>query len=125
MTEFFCDYLRMFEIAKNMNEKNFNRCIVIIVVMNFHKNFSITKIFPSRSPGIFANIFQCKIIPVYSICVCMWIGIHTNQRAVQGLETATHGKSCLSNQVMFQLPYTAELATSISWVVLQYCMNRF
>ena len=27
--------------------------------------FSITKIFPLKFPGIFANIFQRKIIPVY------------------------------------------------------------
>ena len=54
----------MSEIAKN-----FDGCIVIIVMMNFHKNFAIAKIFPSRFPGIFTNIFQCKIIPVYSKCL--------------------------------------------------------
>ena len=57
----------MLEIAKNLIAKKFNGYIVIIVVMNFHKNFSIANIFPSWFPGIFANIFQCKIIPVYSI----------------------------------------------------------
>ena len=34
--------------------------------MSLHQNCSITKIFPSRFPGIFATIFQLKIIPVYS-----------------------------------------------------------
>ena len=40
-TEFVCEYLRMFEIAKNMIGKSFNGYIVIIVVVNFCKNFSI------------------------------------------------------------------------------------
>ena len=62
----FCEYLRMFEIAKSTIAKNFNGYIVFIVVMNFRKNFSIAKIFSSRFLGIFANIFKCKIIPVYS-----------------------------------------------------------
>ena len=66
-TESFCKYLQMFKIAKNLIAKNFNGYIVFTVVMNFRKNFSIAKIFPSRSPGIFANIFKRKIIPVYSI----------------------------------------------------------
>ena len=47
--------------------KNFNGYIVFIVVMNFREHFSIAKIFPSRFPGIFANIFQHKIIPIYSM----------------------------------------------------------
>ena len=51
--EFICDgifreYLRTFEIAKNTMAKNFNGYIVIKVVMNFRKNFSIAKVFPSR-----------------------------------------------------------------------------
>ena len=57
----------MFKITKNTIAKNPKGYIVFIVVMNFHKNFSITKIFPSRFPGIFANIFKHKIIPVYCI----------------------------------------------------------
>ena len=57
----------MFKIAKNTIEKNFNGCTVSIVMINFRKNFSIAKNFLSRFPGIFANIFQHKIIPVYSI----------------------------------------------------------
>ena len=59
----------MVEIAKNMIAKNFNGYIVFIVGMNFRKHFSTAKIFPSRFPGIFANIFNTfkhKIIPVYS-----------------------------------------------------------
>ena len=56
----------MLEIVKNTIAKNFNGYIVLIVVMNFRKNFSIAKIFPSRFPGIFANILKRKIIPVYS-----------------------------------------------------------
>ena len=52
----------MFEIAKNMIAKNFNGYIIIIVVMNIDKDFSIAKFFSSRFRGIFANIFQCKII---------------------------------------------------------------
>ena len=44
----------------------FSGCMVIIVQMNFLKNFSIAKIFPSKFPGIFTNIFQRKIIPAYS-----------------------------------------------------------
>ena len=59
--EFFDDVLRMFEITKN-----FNGDIAIIVMMNFRNNLSIAKIFPSKFPGILANIFQRKIIPVYS-----------------------------------------------------------
>ena len=41
--EFICDgiFLRIFEIAKKMIAKNFNGYIVLIVVMNFRKNFSI------------------------------------------------------------------------------------
>ena len=56
----------MFEITKNTITEIFNGYIVIRIVINFH-NFWIAKIFPSRFPGIFANIFQRKIIPVYSI----------------------------------------------------------
>ena len=52
---------------KNTIAKNLNGYIVFIVVMDFRKNFSIAKIFPSKFPGIFANIFKRKIIPVYSI----------------------------------------------------------
>lgn len=36
-------------------------------MINFHKNFSIAKIFPSKFTGIFANIVQRKIMLVYSI----------------------------------------------------------
>ena len=64
--DFFLEDLRMFEIARNVIAKNFNRYAVIIVMMNFLRNFSISKTFPSRFPGIFANSFQRKIIPVYS-----------------------------------------------------------
>ena len=66
-TEFFCKYLRMFEITKNMIAKNFNGDIAFIVTMNFRKNFSIAKIFPSSFPGLFTNIVKRKRIPVYSI----------------------------------------------------------
>ena len=52
----------MFKIAKILSAKNFNGYIVIIVVMKI----SIAKIFPSKLSAIFANIFQRKIIPVYS-----------------------------------------------------------
>mgnify|MGYP001795051126 CR=1 len=58
----------MFEIEKNTIAKNFKGFIVIIVMKNFCKNFLISKIFPLRFPGIFANVFQCKIIPVYRTC---------------------------------------------------------
>ena len=34
-TEFFCEYLQIFEIAKSMIAKNFDAYIVIIVMMNF------------------------------------------------------------------------------------------
>ena len=51
----------MFKIAKNIIAKNVGGYIVIIVVINVGKNF------PSKFPGIFANIFQRKIIPVYSM----------------------------------------------------------
>ena len=54
----------MFEIARDMIVKNFNGYIVIIAVMNFHQKISIVKICPSNFPGIFANIFQHKIILV-------------------------------------------------------------
>ena len=67
VTKFFCEYLRVFEIAKNTIAKNFNGYIVFIVVTNFRKDFSIAKNFPSRFPDIFANIFKRKIIPVYNI----------------------------------------------------------
>mgnify|MGYP001792611374 FL=1 len=49
-----------------MIAKNFNDYVVIIVVMNFLKKFSIVKIFPSKFPTIFANLFQHKVIQVYS-----------------------------------------------------------
>ena len=65
-TELFCKYLRMFKMAKNTIAKNFNVYIVFIVVMNFRKNFSIAKFFPSRFPGIFTILFKRKTIPVYS-----------------------------------------------------------
>ena len=65
-TEFFCEYLQMFKIAKNTIATNFNVCIVFIAVMNFRKKFFNCKNFLSRFPGIFANIFKRKIIPVYS-----------------------------------------------------------
>ena len=53
--EFTCDgtFLRMFEIAKNFNDYT-----VIIVVMNFCKNVSSAKIFPSKFSAIFTSIFQ-------------------------------------------------------------------
>ena len=41
--------------------------IVIIVVMDFRKNFEIPITFSVEFPGIFANNFQCKKVPVYSI----------------------------------------------------------
>ena len=66
--EFICQVLQMFEIAKHKIEKNPNGYnIVIIVVINFHKDFSVVKIFPSKVPRICSNIFQRKIIAVYSI----------------------------------------------------------
>ena len=49
-----------------MIAKNFSGYMVIIVVMNFRRKISIAKIFPSKFPVICANIFQRKIIPVYS-----------------------------------------------------------
>ena len=57
----------MLESAKNMIAKTFDGYIVIIVMMNFRKYFSIMKIFPSRFPEIFVNSSQRKIILVYSI----------------------------------------------------------
>ena len=56
-TEFFGEDLRMLEITKSSIAKNFNGYIMFIVVVNFRKNLLIPKIFPSRFPGIFANIF--------------------------------------------------------------------
>ena len=56
--------VQMFDIAKV-----FSGYIVIIVVMNFRQRFSIANTFSSRFPGIFTNIFQCKIIPVYNTAV--------------------------------------------------------
>ena len=38
---FLCEFLLMFEIAKTTIAKNFNGYMEIIVVVNFHKNFSI------------------------------------------------------------------------------------
>ena len=43
-----------------MIAKHFDDYVKIIAVMNFRKNF------PFKFRGIFANIFQRKIIPVYS-----------------------------------------------------------
>ena len=57
-TKFFCEYSKS---ENNTIAKNFNDYIVFIVVMNFRKNFS------SRFPGISANTFKRKIVPVYSI----------------------------------------------------------
>ena len=59
-------FLQMFKIAKSTIAENFDRYIVVILIMNFHKKISTAKVFPSNFPGIFANIFQHKIIPVYS-----------------------------------------------------------
>ena len=55
------------------NRKKFQWLYMIIVVMNFRKNVSIAKVFPPSFPGIFANIFKCKIIPVYQCCH-QWAG---------------------------------------------------
>ena len=52
-------FLQRFANVRNL--KNYDRKKISIVVINFRTKFS------SRFPGIFANIFRCKIIPVYSI----------------------------------------------------------
>ena len=56
----------MFEIAKNTITKNFNGCIGIINMVNYHKSLLIATGFTARSPRVFANSFQLKLIPVYS-----------------------------------------------------------
>ena len=63
----FCEDLRMLKVARITKAKNFNGYRVIIVMTKFCKNCSIAKLFPSRFPGISTNIFQHKIIPVYSL----------------------------------------------------------
>ena len=60
----------MLEIAKKDDCKTI-QCY--IAVKTLRKNFSIAKIFPSKFLGIFANIFQRKIIPVYSSFSCLWV----------------------------------------------------
>ena len=55
------------KLQKIWSQKNFNAHIVIIVVVNFHENFSFANIFPLKFPGILATSFQHNIIPVYSI----------------------------------------------------------
>lgn len=64
--EFSCKIivLRMFRIAKN-NRKIFQWSYSDYSRDKFSPKFSIAKIFPSRFPGIFTNVFQRKIIPVY------------------------------------------------------------
>ena len=47
--------------------RNFNCYVVISVAIISHKKLNILKHFPSKFPGIFANLFQRKIIPVYSM----------------------------------------------------------
>ena len=68
--EFICDgiFCESSNMQKNTIANNFDSYIAFIVVVNFRKHFSITNIFPSRFPGIFANIFQHKIILIYSNC---------------------------------------------------------
>ena len=52
--------LQMFTIAKNTIAKDVNGYIVIIVVMNFYNNFSITQMFSMKFPGM----FPCNKVPV-------------------------------------------------------------
>lgn len=51
--------------CKNIIVKKLSGYIVIVVVMNFHQNVSIAKIFSVKFPGIFTNTFEHKQIPVY------------------------------------------------------------
>ena len=51
----------MFEIAKNTIVKDFDGYIVIIVAVNFRKNFSI------KVSWHFRKYFQRKLIPVYTV----------------------------------------------------------
>ena len=72
--EFICDRIPLQFFAnilnrKNMIAKNFNSYIVIMVVINVRMNFLIAIVFPSKFPAIFANIFQHKIILVYSALI--------------------------------------------------------
>ena len=56
---FFCENLQMFKIAKKFRW--------LYSRHGFLQTFSIASIFPSGFPGIIKNIFQHKIILVYSI----------------------------------------------------------
>ena len=56
-TEFFCECLRTFEIAKDTIAKIFNGYTVFIVVMNFRKNFSIAKVFSIKVSWHFRKYF--------------------------------------------------------------------
>ena len=53
-------------LANVQSRKKFRWLLVIIVVVNFRKDCSTAKIFLSKFLGIFADIFQHKIIPVCS-----------------------------------------------------------
>ena len=69
--EFICDeiilrfFLLMFKIAKIRSQK-ISMLYSDYSCDEFSQKISIAKIFPSKFPVIFANIFQHKIIPVYS-----------------------------------------------------------
>ena len=59
------DFLQMFNVTKYAIAKGFDGCIVIIVMMKFPQKFFNRK-HTLKFPGVFANIFQYKIISVYS-----------------------------------------------------------
>ena len=50
----------MFEIAKNTIAKNFNYYVVIIIVMNFRKKFSIAKNFFRKVSWHFRKYFSVQ-----------------------------------------------------------------
>ena len=68
VTEFFCEYLQMLKIAKKYDRKDVQCLCSNYGRGEFLQQFSIARIFSSKFPAIFTNIFQHKIIPVYSIC---------------------------------------------------------
>ena len=75
--EFICEgiFLRIFVNVQNpkiYSQEKFQWLYCDYSHNEFSQTFLITKSYPSKFPGIFANIFQCKIIPVYSIISIPW-----------------------------------------------------
>ena len=91
--KYFCDFFCECSKSQKYDRKKFQWLYSDYSWDEFSQKISIAKIFPSKFPAIFANIFQHKIIPVYSkwkVHVYICIHIYCMHAKIFGKENWTY-----------------------------------